>query len=245
MPCSARRRSYLHPQADQPEIAVLQRRARPASPRSCGDSRRQSTRLRTVPSPSGTWSTTIAPSRSDASSPSARLTTQILPSASPARSGGCPSKTTLPRASTITRSQATSTSSTTWVEKSTTRPSASSRQQVAEADPLPRVEPDRRLVDDDHRRQPQQRPRHRHPLAHAAGEAADPLVGALAQADLVEQAARPAARAPPPAGSRRAGRSSRDTRARSDCRAGRSPAAGSRPSAPGSGAAAAAARRPA
>src|SRR5690606_14617507 len=46
---------------------------------------------------------------------------------------------------------------------------------------------DRRLVDDDDRRVPEQRPRDRDALAHAAGIAADLLVLALAQADLGEE----------------------------------------------------------
>src|SRR5690606_38726735 len=61
------------------------------------------------------------------------------------------------------------------------------RQEVPEADPLARVEPDGRLVDDDDRRLAEQRARDRDALPHAARERTDLLVLALAQADLGEE----------------------------------------------------------
>ena len=61
-------------------------------------------------------------------------------------------------------------------------------EQVAKADALAGVQPHRRFVDDDDRRQAQQRARHGDALALAAGEGLDRVVGLLQQAHFRNQA---------------------------------------------------------
>ena len=67
-------------------------------------------------------------------------------------SPGVPSPTSRPRAMTITRSQSASTSERMWLEKRTVRVAAEAAHQLADLDDLPRVEADRRLVEDEDRR---------------------------------------------------------------------------------------------
>ena len=60
--------------------------------------------------------------------------------------------------------------------------------ELPETHPLLGVEAHGRLVDDDHRRQPQQGTCDGDPLAHAAGQGLDLVASLLGQADLLEKA---------------------------------------------------------
>ena len=106
---------------------------------------------------------------------SSRLTVrrQIRPRSSSIARNGSASSRISPRSMIAMRLHSSSTSSTMCVERITTLSSPISREQVEEADALLRIEPRRRLVDDDQLRVAEQRDGDAEALPHAAGEGAE------------------------------------------------------------------------
>ena len=114
-----------------------------------------------------------------------------------------PSATSRPRSMTTTWSTVWATSASRWLDTRTVRPSAAMcPQQVAQPAHTRRVEPVRRLVQDEHLRFSQQRGGQPQPLSHPEGEPADPAAGGVGQADLLQHLVRPMVRQPGGAGHR-------------------------------------------
>ena len=100
---------------------------------------------------------------------------------------GVPSKATAPSCRHTTRPHSAATSSV-WCVESTTRASPTRGDELAEAQPLLRVEPGGRLVEHEQLRAAEQRLRQRDAPAHAARQRPDALVGDVVEADRAQHA---------------------------------------------------------
>ena len=171
------------------DVAAARGLARSAAARR--PARRTSSRA-VVPSTSRTWSPRW--SRTQPASPPSTSRKRGTPASrrSRHRPGGDPA----PRASTTRRSQSRSTRSSWWLEKSTGTPDAAcSRSRSAIASTASRVEAGERLVEDQRGRLGQQGGDDLDPLLVAQRELLQVVLGAVAQAEPLEQR-RDLARAP-------------------------------------------------
>ena len=133
-------------------------------------------------------------------------------------SSDVPSAITLPWSITTIWSASRSASSRYCVVSSTVVPCATRPSIVSQsAEPAARVEPGRRLVEEQHRRAEHERGREVEPAAHAAGVGLRRPLGGLGELEALEQLVR-ARRARPCGACGRAGRPSRGSRSRSGSR---------------------------
>ena len=159
-----------------------------------------------------------------------RRSAAAAPRAGRAARRACRTAATRPWSRMTTRSQTRSTSPIRCELSSTATPRALQRQHdVADVDPAERVQRAGRLVQDDELRPGDQRDGQPEPLLHALGEAADPVAGAVGQADQRQALALLGAGHPRRRPAGRAGPAPRPRSARAGSGRAR---AGSRPGAP-------------